>query len=572
MNKQTKSIYSQTGCSNVSGYSGCIHLFTLLRIAGIILLIFPALYSAQAQQGGELKGLDVDVIKSYSPILADPMKIDFPANTISADSAKPKLQYTVTPQLLNLPFVPPDIRPLAMVKEEKSGTQNNYLKAGFGTQWSPLGELYLNTKPSEKYDAGLYAYHLSGSGDLKYQKFSDNIVQVNGKRYFKSNAVSLVARYDNNAFNYYGYDHKDTARATLDAISRNMHQRFSKFSGELTFGNTKKNKSDFDYNFNFGFYNLQDLFHADENNLSASLDLEKEIQKIHHIHLRLFNDNFSFRQDSIHYSINLFHINPYYKIVRDNWVVTGGFNVVIPDNGDVFFFPKIEGEYKLADNYLIPFAGWTGEVNKNNFLGLTSVNPFINKYQQQDYSKIYNFYGGFKGSMGNHFSYLLKIGERLYDYLPYFLPDSNAVTRFDVNYYQSAGVFNVHAEISYRESEHINVILGGDYSGYQLDFNDTAIGYPNSKLSVQADYNIKDKIIVGANIFAYSKSYTQLPYDNFKTALKGVVDANISIQYNYKKNFGAFINLNNIAATKYQQWYHYPGYGFNLIAGLILKF
>ncbi len=571
MNKQTKNNYCQSISRKNSGCFSRIK-FSALRILPAVLISFIASHSAIAQQKDELKGLDVDVIKSYSPILADPMKMDFPASTVAADSSKPKMQYAVTPKLLNLPFVPPDIRSLAMVKEDKSNSLNNYLKAGFGTQWSPLGEIYLNTKPSEKYDAGLYAYHLSSSGDLKYQKFSDNIVQINGKKFFKSNAVSLVARYDNNALNYYGYDHKDTAQATLDAITRDMHQRFSKFSGELNFGSTKKNKSRFDYNFNFGFYNLQDLFHAEETNLYTSLDLEKEVKKIHHIHLKLFNDNFSFKQDLLKYTTNLFHINPYYKIVQDNWTVTGGFNVVIPDKGNVLFFPKIEGEYKLAENYLIPFAGWNGEVNKSNFLGLTSQNPFINKYQPQNYSKTYSIYGGVKGSMGNHVSYLLKIGENLYDFLPYFLPDSNAVTRFDVNYYQNAGVFNVHAEVSYRESEHINVILGGDYYGYQLDFNDTAIGYPNSKLSVQADYNIKDKIIVGANVFAYSKSYTQLPQDNFKTALKGVVDANISIQYNYKRNFGAFINFNNIAATKYQRWYRYPGYGFNLIGGLILKF
>lgn len=545
--------------------------FISLRTIVAILFCFLISNSAFAQQG-ELKGLDVDIIKSYSPILANPVKLNFPASTVTADTVKPNMKYTVVPRLLNLPFIPPDIRPLAMVKDEKGNSQNNYLKAGFGTQWSPLGELYLNTKPSEKYDAGLYAYHLSGSGDLKYQKFSDNIVQINGKRFFKSNAVSLVARYDNNAFNYYGYDHNDTSRIVLDAIAQKMHQRFSKFSGALNFGNTKENKSDFNYNFNFGFYNVQDLFHAKETNLNTSLDLEKELKKVHHLHLKLFNDNFSFSQDSLKFSTNLFHINPYYRITQKNWSLTGGFNVVIPNKGNVFFFPKIEGEYKLADKYLIPFAGFDGEVNKNNFMGLTSVNPYINKHQPQDYSKIYNIYGGAKGSMGNHFSYLLKISERLYDFLPYFLNDSINVTRFDVNYYQNAGVFNVHGEIGYRESEHINVILGGDYYGYQLDFNDTAIGYPNSRLSVEADYNIKDKIIVGANVFAYSKSFAQLPKEQLKTALKGVLDVNISIQYNYKKNFAAFLNINNITAAKYQRWYRYQGYGFNLIGGLILKF
>ncbi len=540
------------------------------RLTLLSLLCLSFSFFAKAQQkGDDLKPQIIDVPTILSPILADPVKVDFAPVTVKADTAKPDLKYSVPPRLLNLPFIPADIRPLAMVKDDKPATQNNYLKAGFGTQLTPYGELYLNTGRSNKYDAGLYAYHFSGSGDLDFQNFADNVLRLNAKKYFKSNSLSAWAGYNRNAVYYYGYDHGDT---TLDVKKKDIKQTFTKFSGGLDLENTKKNKSLIDYDWHFGFYNLADNYHANESNFNTSLDLEKEYKKIHHFHFRFAADINSFKQDSVKTSANLFHISPWYRIEQENWKATVGFDVVVPTVGNPMFLPLIEGQYTLVDDYVIPFIGFKGYVNKNNFEQLSSLNPFINPYQPQTYDKKYDLYLGFKGSAGNHISYLLKVSERLYDNLPQFLPDSNRITRFNVDYQENAGELNFHGELAYREAEHINVKLGGDYYSYQLDFNDTVIGYPAGKVSLEADYNISDKILLGATIYTFSKSYTRLAGDKFLTPLNGYVDLNLSVQYNYKKNFGAFVNINNIASAKYQQWYRYPHYGFNLVAGLMLKF
>ena len=54
--------------------------------------------------------------------------------------------------------------------------------------------------------------------------------------------------------------------------------------------------------------------------------------------------------------------------------------------------------------------------------------------------------------------------------------------------------------------------------------------------------------------------------------MKGLVDINISANYYINKNFGVFVDLNNLAFQKWQQYYRYPNIGFTAIAGFKLSF
>jgi outer membrane receptor protein involved in Fe transport len=46
----------------------------------------------------------------------------------------------------------------------------------------------------------------------------------------------------------------------------------------------------------------------------------------------------------------------------------------------------------------------------------------------------------------------------------------------------------------------------------------------------------------------------------------------LGFEYKIKKQFGAFINLNNIFGKNYERWHNYPVYGFNVLGGLSLQF
>ncbi|HQV00861.1 MAG TPA: hypothetical protein PLO59_06845, partial [Bacteroidia bacterium] len=54
--------------------------------------------------------------------------------------------------------------------------------------------------------------------------------------------------------------------------------------------------------------------------------------------------------------------------------------------------------------------------------------------------------------------------------------------------------------------------------------------------------------------------------------IKPWADVNLSASYRYSKVLSFYVNLNNVAFVRYQQWYNYPAYRFNAMAGITYAF
>ena len=526
-------------------------------------LLLPSLCFAQH----DLPGMGVTVVNDYKPLLADAVKVDVSPKTIPNDTSKFFPSYILQPRLMELPFIPPAIKPIAMTKEIPDATQNNYFKAGFGTQLAPLFSLNLNTGVSDKRDASLYAMHNGGSGALDYQKFSDNLIQTHFKKFFKKNAFTVKAGYSGTVRYFYGYDHNTIMDFTKDGLK----QSFQDVNAAIDFSNTKPTSKDWDYDFTTEYYYYWNRTGANEWHLAPGLSLGKTINKIHHGSVIVGADFNQYNEDSVSSLNKIFHINPMYELTQDNWGVKAGFDIS-PADSMVYFLPKVEAHYNLIGEYVVPFAGINGEINRNNLKTLTSVNPFLNRNQPISYSKIIDFHGGLKGSAGNHFSFLLKVADELVDHLATYNPDSNDVTKYNVELQEDANVLNLHGEIGYKEAERLNITLNADYYSYTLDFGNPAYGLPSEKITLKAEYNIQNKILVSASVYQQGKTLYRLPNMTEDGTLGGFIDGNLGVIYNYKKNFGAYIQFNNVGASAYRQWYRYPTYAFGFSGGLILKF
>jgi len=42
--------------------------------------------------------------------------------------------------------------------------------------------------------------------------------------------------------------------------------------------------------------------------------------------------------------------------------------------------------------------------------------------------------------------------------------------------------------------------------------------------------------------------------------------------YKINKQFSAWLDANNVFNDKYQRWHGYPVYGFNVMAGILIRF
>jgi hypothetical protein len=53
---------------------------------------------------------------------------------------------------------------------------------------------------------------------------------------------------------------------------------------------------------------------------------------------------------------------------------------------------------------------------------------------------------------------------------------------------------------------------------------------------------------------------------------KGILDLGLAVDYNLNKKWTLWIDLNNIANTRYQRWNGYTSFGFNFLLGVKFKF
>ena len=104
--------------------------------------VFAAIGTVQSQVTGNE---DVDVVSAYNPILADAVKENFDAQ-IPANNVKPeKLDYNIPIDFYQIPYQPVKVKPIRLPDAPAEELDNIYVKAGFGTQFTPLAEVYINS-------------------------------------------------------------------------------------------------------------------------------------------------------------------------------------------------------------------------------------------------------------------------------------------------------------------------------------------------------------------------------------------------------------------------------------------
>lgn len=523
---------------------------------------------------GQIGNENIEVTKDYRPQLADAVKFRTDATLPTVDTSKYKPMYNLAPTLMELPYTPATLRPVAMSRETDSDTlQNSYIKAGFGTQWSPLLDAHISNGRNDKIYYALNAFHHSAEGGTKFKNFADNRFDATLKFPGKKIAVALQGGYESNSVFYYAYDLLDSVLNEVQNAA--LKQRYADAGARLLFENSTPNKMGVNYKFYVGddyFFSSRTLT---ENTFSIGAGFNKSFLKQHAVGLDLGVEyiSASFFDSSATYF--LVPIHPYYEFRKDIYFLRGGFTIVPADaNTGVLFYPDVYAQVNLLDGKVLPFFQAGGQTERFLGKGLAAMNPWTHEAAEKNITQYVDVQGGVKGSIANRWAYAVRLAYRYHSLLPIFKADVQApVTTFNVEYEQGAQELNPHAEIGYRFSDKLALTLQGDYHKYTLDFGDPAYGYPDWKITFGGHYNIGDKIIVKADLFAFpeTQQLLDLPTDSV-VSVSGWVDGNIEAIYNYKKNFGAFVSLNNLAAGNNARWYRYDSYGFNLKAGLILKF
>lgn len=558
----------------------------------ILLMMITML--AIAQQGDQLKGDTLIVVKAYQPTLVKANKIfDTP---VIEDTTKVDLDfnYDFIERQLPSEYKVDTISAARIKGEPLVKLYRGYAKLGIGTNTTPLAEVFYNSLRNKKTSLGVHLKHFSSNGisNIDNSEFSDNTIDLYGKKFTKKHTISAGLDYASHKFNYYG-DY-DGFYGADDSPDVRIGQTYQLIGGRFSVGNTTTDSGDVRFNTGIGFSHLQDKYDTKENYLKITSAFEKRVDArlIGALEVDIDNNSYStVPVDSAErtFSTTILKIFPYLKAGNEKWsaMVGPAFFTQIGDESEFFF--NIIGEIKvnLIEEILIPYAGVKGDLRRNNYHSFTADNKFVSQDLELINSKVGpQLYGGLRGSFSSTVSFNTsistgKIKDEFFYVKDYFNPVGN--DRSFMVTYADLTLTELSAELAYQNREKLKVFLIGQYFSYNVDNAfDEALHKPDYKVTLTGMYDLRDKIIVKMDVFVIGEqkalvlveppAASAALFDTGLKTLSGIADINLGFEYRYTKKVSAFLNFNNIAGVRYQRWQDYPTQRFNVLGGLKFSF
>ncbi|MCH8331182.1 MAG: hypothetical protein IH946_07350 [Bacteroidetes bacterium] len=533
------------------------HILILLALLLPAALLFAQSEGEVEDETYQLKTEDIDVVKPYIPTIADAVKENMQPQSEDIEYETKPLNYDLPNKLLELPYKPPNLKPLAMKREKIKPPYTTYFKAGYGNLSTTLLEArYSDGNIRKKYFYSAYYKHLASKGSLENQAFDDNELGVHGKYYRKKTILNGGISYKRNGLHFYGYD-SDTSFTKSES-----RQTFSDLHTNFNVSNipTKKKKATYMIDLDHHYFTSKNGENENMFDFTPSLNQIFKSGNILHLQVETQLSNYS---NTTSNNNSLVKFNQSYFFAK--YGVKLGLNQTI-ENSNFYIFPDIGFEKELVPSYLILYNGWKRWADQTTYRKLALENPYVNTNLEIKNTIIEDRFVGIKGNLTSKISYNVKFSQKIIKDMPLYLNDSLDERKFNV-IYDDATVINLRSEFTYGISEKLRILAMAEYWGYEMENVTQAFHLPSLRTTLSAEYHIAQNLYSSASIYAQDNVFY-----NDSEKLKGFVDINLALAYKFSTNLSFFINLNNLAGTHYEKWRKYPSYGFNGLVGLTVTF
>jgi len=555
-----------------------------------LFFVAAGLMTAQAQdKKTEEKGVvneEIEVVRPYKPILAEAVKLRRSPNLDDVKTYKAKLNYSIMDRKLALNSDIQKLQAQALAEEKESILVNNYVKGGFGSLATLLGEAYFNTGKDEGLQVGGYFKHFSQEGKLNKQNSSNQQLSVFGRSILDENTVSGRINFERNGTYFYGIDN---SRPTLNPNPDKQALTTIELEGELV-KNFTEDEDAFSYALKANGYIWNDKFSAKENYLSLNGYVNKRINSLN-LGLAASTEFGNTKDALTSVGNNLLRLNPYIRLQVKGAKITAGVNFVqeFGAYSSTKVFPAVTADFTLIPDYLQVFGEVKGDVNRNSLKNFTDENPWLNSniLVKNTVEKL-SFSAGVKGTGGPGFGYKARIYVKQFDDMPLFVNNFTDFNKFDVIYdFGKTKLTGLEGEISVQVSDALKWTgklnlddwkpASETYSWFKpgLKVSSNFMYTFNKKLSFNAGVVIQDdvkaKVYTGAPVPA-SQYVIPNPGIELIETVKGYVDLGLGADYRINKKFSVFAKANNILNNNYSRYLYYQANGFNIFGGLTYSF
>ena len=534
---------------------------------GLALLVLTT--AAQAQRDTTQKKT-IEITSSFRPTLMPSAKINFSPSASVGDTTRPRLTYAVPVQNLSFSVPPSNLKPAALVPDSSSPYANNgVLKAGFGNYSTPYVQAGISFGDGRKASGAITADYISSKGKRLYQEY--NKFGIRGDGLFAAGTdhkLKLGAGISHFATHRYGFLPDTLKTFTKDALL----QRFNSYniSAELS----RNSPTDFNLTYapSVNLWLFSDNRDGKETHFNFKVPVQVGI-----------TDNFKFGVDfqgdvikysapkNVSVSSNVVSITPAITYTSEVLKIKAG---LMPswNNGDFKLLPDIQAEARIPEQPFMGIAGLRGYFDINSYRNLAMFNPFIAQPTTLFNTRNTEFYGGFKGNLGTHFSYLATAGFVNRSNVALYLNDTSATgNTYRVGNEARINSIKLHGELSYQNADKfywnnsLNVQTFGSFKTF-----DKAYGLIPLEIQSHLRAKLFTNFYFTADLYYFEGNWYKSRRGQDKTGT--AVDLNAGVDFKVYKNVSLWLQFNNVLNQEYQRWNQYQVLGFQALGGAKVTF
>ena len=540
----------------------------------LLVAIFLLQTQKVSAQKDTSKQQTITITSAYKPVLRTAAKTNFSGSNLTADTSKNLLPYNIPVQNLFYSYQPITLKPLALQHDTLVQMGMRYFaKVGFGNYSTPYINAGASFGDGVTSILNVYGNYISSKGKIKNQDYSNFSLKGTGSYFLPNNELYASAELNRRQYSLYGYDH-----TIYEYKKDDVRHRFQEIELVTGFRNTSKNNFNFDYNPNIKINLFAGKDSLSETSLQLNLPAEKKISD-------LFSIKFNGIIDLTHYKTkngtpdtsfnnNIIQLNPAIFYRTDLFKINGGVNSIM-NNGKWIFMPNVFGEMALGQQKFIIQAGWIGKINKNTYRNLSYINPYIKTLDAQKNTLETEIYGGIKSSIGKHILFTAKAGFIKYKDYQFILNDTASASdgkSFVLSTEPKLNNFRLHGDLSYIIQDKFNLTGSITFNGFTgMKVNERAWNTIPVECNASARWNLNKKLLLKSDFYFFAGGH-YLEKGNLSRTFNGATDWSVGGEYKIKKQFSAFIDLNNIFGKNYERWHNYPVYGMNVLGGICLRF
>lgn len=584
----------------------------MMKIGRITLVLFFAMaISGVFAQGGGEDGFDQTQIITGDRSLEvqKALKMSVMPEPIEIKVDLGSLKYQMVPRRPATEIAIDSIEPAKVkVREPLEKLYNGYVKAGAGTFATPYLEAVYTSTRDRDLAYGVHLHHLSSHDGVNrpvaFSGFNENLLEGWVKKIYKKHSLQTKLGYQRNGVHYYGFDPQD-----LDFDNKDIRQTFDIIDLNAQWRSYYRDSSRINHVIDLDAYYLGDRYESNEFGIKAGANLQAIRGDLFYNMDASFDflstsfgsvTPFEFMNDTLGLATPesdgnnaILELAPQVLLVKDKLSALVGLSIYGQFSNQAKFhaFPNLEVSYSLFDDIFIPYAGLTGSVRRASYRTLSTENPYMlstvlnenGDFGLRNEVVKYDFYGGFRGSISDNMSFNAQASFRKVDNTALYVNDTifSVENRFAL-VYDDVKSFTLLGELTYRNSEKWSAGLRAEIFSYTTDKEDEAWQLPSHRIAANGTYNLFDKFVIGAELAWIGKRQVKsfLPVGDtelneggyYPVELDGYVDLSLSVEYRYTKRLSAFIEANNLTASKYDIYYRFPAQRVFVLGGLKYAF